>query len=60
MRLSRVIYLWQQPEGHAGQCGGQGQGSAQMPAHKAATSNITNMLDDFIVKECFGSLMKDG
>jgi hypothetical protein len=47
MRLSRIIYLWQQPEGHAGQCGGQGQGSVQALAQSAARSIITNMLDNF-------------
>ena len=58
MRLSRIIYLWQQPEGHAGQCGGQGQGSVQALAHSAAKSIITNMSNDFIMKICFSSLMR--
>lgn len=60
MRLSRIIYcLWQQPEGHAGQCGGHRQGSVQALAQSAAKSIITNMLDNLIiVKKCCGSLMR--
>jgi hypothetical protein len=52
MRLSRIIYcLWQQPEGHSGQCGGHMQGCVQALAQSAARSNIANMWNDFIVKK---------
>jgi len=47
LRLARVIYLWQQPDGHTGQCGGQGHCSMHTAAYIIAKSIITSMMIDF-------------
>jgi hypothetical protein len=55
MRSAKVIYLWQQPAGQSGQCGGQGQGCGHTLAHKAAKSINTNIRNEFIREKMFRS-----
>jgi hypothetical protein len=55
-----MIYLWQQPAGHSGQCGGQGQGCVQTVEHIKAKSIKANMMNDFYVNKCFDLFMRGG